>query len=200
MALQQVVSYSHCNISLTVDLEGHLVSRIAQHDEQAVAEFDRIYRNQVINMARRAGVPAEDCEDVAQEALLDTVRAIQSGQFKGHSSLKTFLIGILKHKMASYFRKQKPINQMTVRSDNDESEGLQNFDNVSGLLTNTDIRLMTEKALLSLSEEQRLILLLNQMGGFTIREIARRIGRSEGRVGAILAEAKRNFREALLST
>jgi RNA polymerase sigma factor (sigma-70 family) len=52
-------------------------------------------------------VGAADGEDLAQDVLLVATRQLQEGAFKGASTLKTWVYGILKNKILEYKRRQR---------------------------------------------------------------------------------------------
>ncbi|MFN0151076.1 MAG: RNA polymerase sigma factor [bacterium] len=61
----------------------------------AWGQFVQRFRAPVVSFARRMGVPAEQCEDVAQETLMAFVKSYQEGKYdraKGH--LSSWLFGI----------------------------------------------------------------------------------------------------------
>lgn len=59
---------------------------------------DHLYRFAITRVNRR-----EVAEDLVQETLLTAVKRI--GDFEGRSTIRTWLIGILKHKVLEYYRK-----------------------------------------------------------------------------------------------
>jgi RNA polymerase sigma factor (sigma-70 family) len=130
--------------------------------------------------------------------LFAVVQAIQAGRFRGDCSLKTFIIAILRNKSIDYKRKHGlASNQVLTDESGRPALDIASVENIAGLPMRPELKLMTEQALGSMPEELRLILLLNEVGGYTIKEIGSMLGRSKGRVGAMLAEAKKIFREKL---
>jgi RNA polymerase sigma-70 factor (ECF subfamily) len=75
-------------------------SEPARVDQQGVAQHrDYLYRYALLQLR-----DASRTEDVVQETLL---AALESGdRFSGKSSLRTWLTGILEHKIIDVFRKQ----------------------------------------------------------------------------------------------
>ena len=61
-------------------------------------------------------------EDVLQETLLAAFRSSQT--HAGHSSERTWLVGIMKHKVADYFRRVGRMTQLTI--DDEDSEAFEN--------------------------------------------------------------------------
>lgn len=84
---------------------------------------DFLYRYAVVRLRDEA--LAEDC---VQETLLSAIQSI--GTYSGRSTERTWLTGILKHKIIDHFRKsvrEQPINQ-----DETDLSALDNFFNQSG--------------------------------------------------------------------
>ena len=65
-------------------------------------------------------------EDLVQEALLGALKGIET--FKGESSEKTWLIGILKHKVLDYFRRASREVGLDVPMDELIAQGAEDFD------------------------------------------------------------------------
>jgi RNA polymerase sigma-70 factor (ECF subfamily) len=59
-------------------------------------------------------------EDILQETLLAAFRSSQN--HAGHSSERTWLVGIMKHKVVDYFRRVGRMTQFQLTSDGEESE------------------------------------------------------------------------------
>jgi RNA polymerase sigma-70 factor, ECF subfamily len=165
-----------------------LTSLMAADLPAAADLLDLHYRSRFEHIAANAGVPRGDCPDVAQDALIAALGQIERGIFRGDSSIGTWLFTIVKGKIADYHRAHARAN-------------LQASDNANVALADgvtspsAEVRVLVQDALRRLPSEHRAILLLNQQGGLTIEDIAHRLGRSRGRVGAMLAEAKPMFRD-----
>lgn len=67
-------------------------------------------------------------EDLVQETFLAAVKA--QGRFRGQSSEKTWLIGILKHKLIDHYRKQKRL--IFVQDSEGDPDGVAAFFNAEG--------------------------------------------------------------------
>lgn len=70
----------------------------------------------------------DTAEDLVQETFLAAVKA--QSRFKGHSSEKTWLFGILKHKVIDHYRKNKP--NIFARDLSDDPENMNAFFNAKG--------------------------------------------------------------------
>jgi RNA polymerase sigma-70 factor, ECF subfamily len=150
-------------------------------------------------LAGKAGVAAQDCEDVVQEALADAMRQLNRGQFRGESSLGTWLQRILSGKIADYWRGKgrNPTLVPECAADgraHQSSDTAQAIDRVSDRRQDHELVLAVRQALGRLDPIHRLVLSLSQYGGYTCKQIAKRLGRPPGTIDRILAEAKHRFR------
>jgi RNA polymerase sigma-70 factor, ECF subfamily len=181
-----------------LDEDRNLALQIARGSERAIEVLDNTHRGELERVARSRGLSPEDAKDVVQETIIATVTLIQSGQFRGQSSLRTLLFSILRNKIVDCQRKESDVEFVALGDPSEvKSTALARIEDIAGPPSGLDIKLMTEQALKSLPEEERLILLMNQMGGYTIEEISSIVRRPSGTVGRMLAEAKKMFREKL---
>jgi RNA polymerase sigma factor (sigma-70 family) len=189
-----LVLHSAPAMSREID-ERALAALIEGRDDEAIAALDVKYRPRFEQIAARSGIPHADCADIAQEALAAALSQIRRGLFRGDSTLGTWLFTIVKGKIADYRRS----NRRTALSARSEPAAgwLPDRPLESSHPAAQELRIVVRDALRAMPAEHRLILLLNQQGGLTIDDIAGRLGRSRGRVGALLAEAKRMFRESV---
>jgi len=174
-----------------------LVQKIGDGDGTAVEFFCTQYRQRLEFICAKRGVPWEDCRDIAQETLIAAVDHISHGRFRGESSLETWLIRILLNKATDFLRAQERQGALVPWSAPAGSRELAPEDQVPAGCSDPYLTMVIQDTLRSIPEEHRIILLLNSLEGYTTREIARIVGRSDGRVGAMLAEAKRMFRCSL---
>jgi len=119
-------------------------------------------------------------------------QAIKNGNFRGRSALGTWLVGILKHKIADYRaaqqREQKAIVPMT---DPLLFDTRSHADAVSDIRSDPSIGIEVERLLQRLPKLHRAVLLLNIREGLNTEQIAAATKLPPGTVGRILWEAKR---------
>ena len=174
------------------DLE--FARRIREGDEIAAEQFILKYRPRLIRIAWRRRVPDQDCQDVAQDALLSSLRQLRDGLYRGDSSLGTWLERIISGVIADYFRKvskDPPIKLMV----NGEMPPLDSF--AGSLGTDLEMGMMIREILLDLPSESKIILMLKHAEGYTLREIATMLGLSIGQASGKLYTAQERFRERL---
>ena len=80
---------------------------IGSKEHEARTYFARIhlYQDMLLNYALKKVKHESTAEELVQETFLAAIS--KKNQFKGESTLKTWLIGILKHKIVDHFRKSK---------------------------------------------------------------------------------------------
>jgi len=70
-------------------------------------QFVGRYRPQIVAVGRRLGLAAEDAEDVAQEVLVEFVRAYRDGKYeRDKGRLRHWLLGIARHCLANWCGQQ----------------------------------------------------------------------------------------------
>lgn len=71
-------------------------------------QFVGRYRPQIVAVARRVGAPAEDAEDIAQEVLIEFVRAYRGGKYeRERGRLRSWLLGIARRCLANWCRRAR---------------------------------------------------------------------------------------------
>lgn len=165
-----------------------LVARIINGDEAAADEFARQYSKRFAYLAQRAGVPRQDCDDVAQEAWLAALSQMQRGLFRGDSRLSTWLARIVYGKAVDYHRSRRGLPAQLDGTE--EAPATWPHAPVSDVELTTTVR----EVLAQLPPQYRIILLLNRTAGFTLAEISRKLELSLGQVSNKLYVAEEMFR------
>lgn len=87
-----------------------LINKIANGDEIGWLEFDKTYRKLIASVALKQGIPAADVDDIIQIVML---ALFNDGKFnysrETHGRFRTYLGGIIRHKIADFFRKNKQV-------------------------------------------------------------------------------------------
>ena len=85
-----------------------LINKISNGDEIGWQEFENTYRNLMLSVALKQGIPLADIDDIIQIVML---ALFNNGNFnysrEKHGKFRTYLGGILRHKIYDYFRKNK---------------------------------------------------------------------------------------------
>lgn len=178
---------------LTLEHEKVLVLRILAGDEAAFNDF---YLRCVPRLFRfiyyTFGGNKEDAEDVLQETMLAAVRSLR--RFQGNSSLYTWLYAIARRKISDHIRR-KQRHQGSLSEDT-----VINLAEPSASPEDTVVQRQTVEAVLrALPPDYRAVLLGKYLEGFSVKELARIMGRSEKSVESLLTRARQAFRSQLES-
>jgi RNA polymerase sigma-70 factor (ECF subfamily) len=79
--------------------------------------FDGLYRPLLRAWVARAGVPASDVDDLAQDVLFVVVREIAGFEWRGRGAFRAWLRAILANRGRDYFRARKYLPTATGDSD-----------------------------------------------------------------------------------
>lgn len=168
-----------------------LVASIIGGDEAAADEFARKFSEKFEYIARRNGVPAQDCQDVAQEAMLAALGQMRRGVFRGESNLGSWLAQIAHGKVMDYWRERRGASVIAL----DEPGELHDFvEAIPSPMTDYELVACVHETLKTLPRQHRVILLLKRTEGFTLEEISRMLEMTAGQVGGKLYAAEEMFR------
>lgn len=171
-----------------------LVQALLNRNRKAAADFVSLYTDPVYAYVYGRLIPRTDVvDDVVQEVFLaawDNLR-----KFEGRSSLKTWLLGIARHKVESYYRTR--LRELNSLDDGEEvlTDAVEE-PQFEQAIDNTRAMLRTRSVLEELPEDYRLLLLWRYWEKRSLREMAQRIGRSEKAIERALARARQQFRRS----
>jgi RNA polymerase sigma-70 factor (ECF subfamily) len=155
------------------------------------AYFDFVWRN-----ARRLGVPAASADDVAQDVFMIVQRRI--ADYDGRASMQAWIFGILVRVVSSHRRSYRRKGARNVPFDYELSCELTAAPELTPVehaeraeRTELLVRLLDE-----LGEDKRTLLILSELEGWTLREIADLLGSNINTVHSRLRAAKRDFERA----
>jgi RNA polymerase sigma-70 factor, ECF subfamily len=136
----------------------------------------------------RAGGDASLAEDVTALAFLEAVRARRS--FAGASDPVTWVCSIARHRLIDHFRSESRDRARRLRLIVTEA------DSRDEPWRHLDARDAALSALGALPSAERLALTLRYIDGYSVREIAKLIGRSEAATESLLMRARDRVRLA----
>jgi RNA polymerase sigma-70 factor (ECF subfamily) len=136
----------------------------------------------------------EDAEDVTQEVFLQVHRKLHT--YRGDASLSTWLHRVTVNAVLMHFRRSKKWSSETQTEDGDiEAINLPTSERKSDSLM-VD-RLALKKAVAHLSPGCQTIFMLHDVEGYEHKEIAQRLGISEGTSKSQLHDARLKMRKHL---
>ncbi len=166
--------------------EVELVAKLKEGDSRAVKHSFLHYHQPLLNFAKQKISNPKDAEDVAQETMINCLRQIQL--FRQEASLKTWMMTILRHEIADYYRKRyaKKALKVVPLSQHLLSKPIQDSSQVESAVKNT---------LKQMSGYRKKILLMKYVDGLRVREIANKLGKTFKSVEAELWRSRENFKQ-----
>jgi RNA polymerase sigma-70 factor, ECF subfamily len=176
--------------------EGSLVQRAQSGDESAFREIVERYQSKVFSIIHGIVRQRNDVEDIAQQVFAKVYLSIRSFDFR--SSLITWIYKITVNECFDYLRKRK-VRKLVYESDmsEDEVRRVENSDPGIDRQAPMDESLASRdyviKLLTRVSEEERMLLMLKEVDGFSVEELAERTGMNENTIKVKLFRARQKL-------
>ena len=155
--------------------------------------LEKIYLNykiEIFNYLYRSTLNKQLAEDLTQDTFLKAFKGFN--QFRGNSSIKTWLFKIARNTYLNYIEKKS--NKIEKSFDPIEFDIIDDTDNFSNL----DERLLIRKILYQLPEKARTLIVLRDMNDLSYKEIADIIDETEGQLKIGIFRARQKFKELYL--
>jgi RNA polymerase sigma-70 factor (ECF subfamily) len=177
--------------------ERELVASVLRKDRKAAARFVAAHIDAVHGYARHRLTPRADLvDDVVQEVFLAALNGLAA--FQGQSSLRTWLIGIARHKVEDIYRQRLRVPEAIEDLDTVEEQSLSDTMPLEEQIDSARVREKARHVLGRLPERYSLMLLWRYWGQRSTREMAVGIGTTEKSVERTLARARALFKELWL--
>lgn len=177
--------------SLAVGDDRELVTSVLRGDRKAAARLIGTHADAVYAYVHHRLAPRSDLvDDVVQDVFLAALNSLAT--FQGTSSLRTWFIGIARHKIADLYRQRLCATELdieTVETTAAEDEP------PDELLEAARTRTKAREVLARLPERYALLLLWRYWEQRSTREIAIAIGTTEKSVERALARARTYFKK-----
>ena len=179
--------------------EALLVARVQKRDELAFRELVERYQNKVFSIIYGILRNRNDAEDISQQVFTKVYTSI--GNFDSRSSLLTWIYKITVNECYDYLRKKR-VRKLVYESDisEDDSKLMENSEITSDKRVPADVRLAQRDLLLKMlekiSEEDRTLILLKEVEGHSVEELAKRTGMNENTVKVKLFRARQKLLKA----
>jgi RNA polymerase sigma-70 factor (ECF subfamily) len=145
---------------------------------------------------------------VTQQTFLSALENLDG--FRGDASFATWLLRIATHAALKVIRKQKGLDTVSLEEATEETE---DYDSIphpeyiadwrqspEQLVEKNEIQRLLDDALANLDEKHRLVFLLRDVEGLSVRETAEALGLSEANTKVRLLRARLQLREQLTRT
>lgn len=181
--------------------ESALIERCKQGDLSAFDDLVRRYERQVYNFAYRMTGNYDDANDIASEAFIKVFNSIHS--FRGDANFSTWLFRIVTNLYLDERKKSKahinvPLDEYIELEENSVARQIE--DPSPGPLEQVEAderRLAIERAINSLPDYQRIMILLYHTQGQSYEEIAEIVGLPIGTVKSRLNRARLALKDKL---
>jgi len=179
--------------------EGALVQRAQAGDETAFREIVERYQSKVFSIIHGIVRQRNDVEDIAQQVFAKIYLSLRSFDFR--SSLITWIYKITVNECFDYLRKRK-VRRLVYESDlsEDEARRVENSEPAADRQTPADSSLVQRdyvvKLLTRVSEEERILLILKEVEGYSVEELAEKTGMNENTIKVKLFRARQKLVKA----
>jgi RNA polymerase sigma-70 factor (ECF subfamily) len=188
--------------------DAELVQRAKSGDLEAFEALTNRYEQRVYSLALRMLRQEQDAEDVTQQTFLSALEHLSG--FQGESSFSTWLLRIATHAALKVIRKRKGLDTVSIE---EATEGTNDSDAIphpeyiadwrqspEELVHKNEIKRLLDEALGHLDEKHRMVFLLRDVEGLSVKETAEALCLSESNTKVRLLRARLQLRELLTRT
>lgn len=179
--------------------EGALVRRAQAGDETAFQEIVQKYQSKVFSIIHGIVRQRNDVEDIAQQVFYKVFFSIRNFDFR--SSLITWIYKITVNECFDYLRKKK-VRKLVYESDlsEDEVRRVENTEPATERAPGADVSLASRdyvtKLMAKVSPEERTLLLLKEVEGYSVEELAGMMNMNENTIKVKLFRARQKLVKA----
>jgi RNA polymerase sigma-70 factor, ECF subfamily len=163
------------------------------------------YEQRVYGLAMRMLRQEQDAEDVTQQTFLSVLEHLDG--FRGEASFSTWVLRIASHAALKIIRKRKGLNSVSLEEATEPSDKVDSIahpefiadwrQSPEHLVERNEVRRLLDDALTRLDEKHRLVFVLRDVEGLSVKETAEALDLSEGNVKVRLLRARLQLREDL---
>jgi len=183
--------------------EATLVAELRAGSEEAFAYLLAVYQNPVFNLVAHIVEQRTDAADVLQEVFVKVFRSIR--HFHGESTLKTWIYRIAIHEASNHRRswlRRRLREALSLDEDAAVSEMVlakspEQPETPYQALEQAERQKLVQRALASLAQPYRTVVVLREMEGLAYEEIAQALGVSEGTVKSRLLRGRELLKRKL---
>ena len=185
--------------------DSELVRQAQTGDFAAFEELVSRHEQRVYTLARRIVGQEQDAEDVTQQAFLSALEHLAG--FRNEASFATWLSRIATHAALKIIRKRQGLPTVSLEAATEEQETYGSIphpeyiadwrEGPAELVTRSETQQLIDTALAQLDEKHRLVFLLRDVEGMSVKETAEELQLSEANVKVRLLRARLQLRELL---
>ena len=169
--------------------ERKLVDRALRGDPFAFEQLLHPYRQMILNMAYQMTGNLEDAKEICQEALIKVYKYLH--RFHSEKNFKNWLFKILTNTAFDFIRKKRRHEHVLTEK---KKLGVSNGYSPEKHFLNQEIREKIEICLKYLTPKEKMVFLLRDQEGFSIKETAMVMGGTSMSVRTHLSRARRKLR------
>jgi RNA polymerase sigma-70 factor (ECF subfamily) len=179
--------------------EAALVRRVQNGDELAFREIVERYQTKIFSIIYGILRNHNDAEDIAQQVFTKVYFSIRNFDFR--SSLLTWIYKITVNECYDYLRKKR-VRKLVYESDfsQEESQRMESSEPAVDSATPIDTRLaqkdLAVKLLAKVSQEDRSLILLKEVEGHSVEELAQMTGLNENTIKVKLFRTRQKLLKA----
>ncbi len=190
--------------------DSELVARAKAGELEAFEELTSRHERQVYTLAFRMLHHEHDAEDVTQQAFVSALEHL--GGFREDASFATWLMRIASHAALKIIRKRKGLPTVSLEEATEPQADVEGGpiphpeyiadwkQSPEELVHANETRRLLEEALQELDEKHRMVFLLRDVEGLSVKETAKTLRLSEANVKVRLLRARLQLRERLTRT
>ncbi len=185
--------------------DAELVGRAKGGELAAFEALTARYEQRVYSLALRILRHRQDAEDVTQQTFLSAVEHL--GEFREEASFSTWPLRIATHAALKVLRKRKGLETVSLEASTEpqeDNEAIPHPEYIADwrqspeqLVQQHETQRLLDDALARLDEKHRLVFLLRDVEGLSVKETAEELGLSEANVKVRLLRARLQLREYL---
>ncbi|MHB0969798.1 MAG: sigma-70 family RNA polymerase sigma factor [Thermoanaerobaculia bacterium] len=188
-------------MSIAIESDPAFLARVRSRDPDTMERIVRDYLPQVVRAARAAGLAPHEADDAAQTTFITFLE--KADTFEGRSHVRTWLFGILFHKIMEMRR----VRERDLQTD-DIDDVMESRFNTNGSwsrpprpadaeLYARQVRQGISDCLDTASSKQRMAFVLREVEGLATDEICKILEISDTNFGVLLYRVRNRLRECL---
>lgn len=185
--------------------DNEIINLILQGDQEKFSQLVEKYQPMVFRTCMGFLHNKDNADDLTQDIFISLYQSLP--RFKYRSAFSTWLYRISINASLNKVRQStgnpfmQSLNRILDSGENIHSEfNISDMDNPESIMIKNEHRAWVQKALDSLSENQRTAIILSKYEDLSQKEIAEIMDTTEGAVEALLQRAKANLRKKLSSS
>ena len=185
-----------------------LLTRAKAGELGAFEALTNRYEQRVYSLALRMLRQEQDAEDVTQQTFLSALENLDG--FRGDAAFATWLLRIATHAALKVIRKKRGLDTVSLEEATEEADSYGTIphpeyiadwrQSPEELVQRNEIQRLLDDALAKLDEKHRLVFLLRDVEGLSVKETAEALGLSEANTKVRLLRARLQLREQLTRT